>query len=234
MLLLLKEGMLLKRLVEALVHRRHTLVKIHILGGPGSGKTTLAQELASRLSIPHFELDRLGEKNGEDEAAYIEDAFAISTQPSWITDGVFLIWTEPLLYHADYIVLCEVPWRTAAWRIIFRHISKSIRGINPYPGLNGLKSLLKLLEGARNYCLNRDITDPATLEYIQLYLDRRRENATPPDAAYLLAHIQKYTDVVFAPTADFVDRYLASYRQKIIIVSNQAEREHLFKLLTKA
>ena len=34
-------------------------MKIHIIGGPGSGKTYLANELSGNLGIPHFDLDEL-------------------------------------------------------------------------------------------------------------------------------------------------------------------------------
>lgn len=46
--------------------------------------------------------------------------------------------------------------------------------------------------------------------------------------------IEKYLDVVFAPTAAFVRRYLAPYKQKVIIVRNKAERERLVEMLTNS
>ncbi len=94
------------------------MLKIHILGGPGSGKTTLAVALSSRFQIPHYELDQLGRKNGMRSAAYIEDAFALVEQPGWVTEGIDLIWIDPLLHQADYIVLLEVSWPVAARRIV--------------------------------------------------------------------------------------------------------------------
>lgn len=33
-------------------------MKIHIIGGPGSGKTTLARQLSEELRIPHYDLGR--------------------------------------------------------------------------------------------------------------------------------------------------------------------------------
>ena len=32
-------------------------MKIHIVGGPGSGKTFLAEKLSRELGIPHYDLD---------------------------------------------------------------------------------------------------------------------------------------------------------------------------------
>lgn len=123
--------------------RGKSTMKIYILGGSGSGKTTLAEDIAVRFHVPHYELDQIGLKNGK---VTEDDAFAIAGQPGWVTDGSYLIWSDPLLYQADYIVLLEVSWSVAAWRIIRRHIMKSLHGTNPYPGFNGIKLLFKLLK----------------------------------------------------------------------------------------
>ncbi|HEX4203552.1 MAG TPA: hypothetical protein VHZ51_05030, partial [Ktedonobacteraceae bacterium] len=86
-----------------------------------------------RLHVPHHNLDKIGWEHGTQYAAYIEDAFAIAEQPGWVTENIGLVWIDPLLYQADYVVWLEVPWPVAAWRILRRHISKSLRGTNPYP-----------------------------------------------------------------------------------------------------
>jgi len=209
------------------------MVKIHILGGPGSGKTTLAQHISATFHIPHYELDQLGRKNGMRDVAYVEDAFAMAVQPGWVTEGIYLIWTDPLLFQADYIVLLEVPWPVAAWRILHRHICKSLHGTNPYPGIDGLKSLFKLLKDTRDYCLNQESSDPSTAEFTRLYLENHGEGAEPPDTERLLARMGKYIDVMFAPTGAFVRRYLEQYKQKVVLVRNKADRERLFELLTR-
>ncbi len=36
------------------------MLKIHILGAPGSGKTTLANILSSKFHTPHYDLEEVG------------------------------------------------------------------------------------------------------------------------------------------------------------------------------
>ncbi len=81
------------------------MLKIHILGGPGSGKTTLGECLSSRFHVPHYDLDQIGWKLN-DMAEYIDTAFALAKQPGWVTENIGVIWTDPLLYQADCIMQC--------------------------------------------------------------------------------------------------------------------------------
>ena len=40
------------------------MTRIHIVGGPGSGKTTLAQRFSTYLNLPFYELDVIGWEGG--------------------------------------------------------------------------------------------------------------------------------------------------------------------------
>jgi adenylate kinase family enzyme len=62
------------------------VIKIHILGAPGSGKTTLAQVLSARLHIPHYDLDKINLEQ--------ESPITLAEQPAWITEGIYLIETN--------------------------------------------------------------------------------------------------------------------------------------------
>jgi adenylate kinase family enzyme len=212
------------------VETRKTMAKIHILGGSGSGKTTLARDLSSLLHLPHYDLDEIGLKNG---LVTEDDAFAIAGQPGWISEGCYLIWTEPLLSQADCIVLLEVSWPVAAWRIIRRHITRSLHGTNPYRGVHGVKLLFKLVKDTRRTALNKVRSDTAIAECMRKYLEERRGCADPPTPESVGRDVEKYLMISVPPTAEFVRRYLEKYQEKVFLVRNNADRERLLELFTR-
>ena len=110
--------------------------RLHIIGGGGSGKTTLARRLAALHDVPHVELD-------------VADTVAPpDTDGGWVTEGIFIFGVEPLLAAADTILWLDLPWRVAARRIVWRHLYLSAAGRNPH---RGLRLLLSFLRGQRRY-----------------------------------------------------------------------------------
>lgn len=93
------------------------LARIHIIGGPGSGKTTLARQIAGTTGAPLYELDNIGYENGAGTRrplhAKLADLHDIAGQPAWISEGIFLWWTDELLHRADMIVWLDPPVRVA-------------------------------------------------------------------------------------------------------------------------
>jgi adenylate kinase family enzyme len=204
------------------------MTKIHILGGSGSGKTTLAHTLATMLHVPHYDLDKIGLEKG---LVTEEDAFAIAEQHEWISEGCYLIWTEPLLYQADFIVLLEVSWPVAAWRIVHRHITRSLHDTNPYRGINGLKLLFRLLKDARRYHLNKIRSNDPAAECMRRYLEELRDSAVPPTLESVGRDVEMYLTISVPPTAEFLRRYLERYEGKVFLVKNSADQERLLDLL---
>jgi predicted kinase len=86
--------------------------RIHIIGGPGSGKTTLAGALGAALDLPVIHLDdvaRVGGGTGRIRTPAERDPLvaAILAGDAWIAEGVHLGWTEPLLASAELIIWLE-------------------------------------------------------------------------------------------------------------------------------
>ena len=204
--------------------------KIFIIGSSGSGKTTLAQELSTKLHIPHHDLDKIGWKNGNNAEAYVEDALAIAAQPDWIAEGDFIIWTDPLLYEADYIVLLEISWSVTAWRIVTRHISKSLHGVNPYPGWNGIKLLFKLLKDTRSSILNKVDSHPEVAERVRHFIEEHEADTVLADTETLVKRWEWCIEHI-PYTADFVRMYLRKYQAKLVVVRSRADRRHLVERL---
>lgn len=101
--------------------------RVHIIGGAGSGKTTLARQYAAATDAAHYELDDLyyleiaartkRAKTDRDEQL----AKAIAGQ-QWVIDGIFWQpWVQPSLERADKIIILAVPERTRHLRVVTRH-----------------------------------------------------------------------------------------------------------------
>ncbi|GCE14807.1 hypothetical protein [Tengunoibacter tsumagoiensis] len=189
------------------------MVKIHIIGGSGSGKTTLAQRLSSTLQIPHYDLDKVNWKQ--------ENEVDIAEQPDWITEGIYLIFTEAMLYHADHIIVLSAPWPVLAQRIIRRHLLNSLRGTQAYPGLNGIKALIKLIKDTRRYCLNQYEQEIPSIQHLLEYIEAHQ--GTVPSREFVKMYVEAYGNLVAPPTSQFVTEYLARYKEKVIFINNRTD-----------
>ena len=129
--------------------------RIHIVGGPGSGKTMLATRLGELLHVPVFDLDAIAYEGGagrrRELALRRSDAQRIAQTLGWVTEGIYLWWCESLGERADRIVWLDVPWRVAVYRILRRHMMLSLAGTNRHPGL---KQLARFAWGTRRYYLS--------------------------------------------------------------------------------
>lgn len=138
--------------------------RIHIICGPGSGKTTLARMLGEDGLRPVVELDAIGYVDGAGQKRPLADKLGevqgIGELPAWVCEGIFLWWTDGLLDRADCIVWLDPPWAVACWRILVRHLKTSILWTNEH---KGLKRLWHFLLGARCYYVG-PIRQPASLD----------------------------------------------------------------------
>src|SRR2546421_10976477 len=114
-----------------------TLQRVHITGGPGSGKTTVGRRIASELHLPFQELDQILIDMGWDMERAVEEntASAIADHDAWLSEGAYFGWAQPLLDRAELIVLLDLPWRVASHRIINRYVKAELAGSNQHHGL---------------------------------------------------------------------------------------------------
>jgi hypothetical protein len=95
--------------------------RIVVIGGAGSGKTTLARALAVRLGARHIELDALGDDEAPGYATQVAAAIAAAGS-RWVFDGAPYN-AELLVYpHADTVVALDYPRRVVQRRVLTRSI----------------------------------------------------------------------------------------------------------------
>ena len=131
-------------------------MKIHIIGGPGSGKTFLAGNLSRQLGIPHYDLDDLqwdqaAKAYGTKRDPQERDALLkqILQQEDWITEGVYDSWCRQCFDQADRIYVLEVPRHIYRYRIIRRFLRRKL-GLEAGKK-ESLRSLAALLTWADRY-----------------------------------------------------------------------------------
>ena len=131
-------------------------MKIHIIGGPGSGKSFLAEKLSKELGISHFDLDDLqwdnksasyGVKRSPDERDRLLND--VLSHNDWIIEGVYYAWCQQCFADADRIYVLNVPRYKYRYRIIRRFVRRKL-GLEKGKKEN-LKSLRELLKWADKY-----------------------------------------------------------------------------------
>lgn len=107
-------------------------MKIHIIGCSGSGKTYLANALAEKYGIPHFDLDDIhwdnsgnyGVKRPMEQRAELLQK--ILKNENWIIEGVYYAWVGQCFKDADVIYFLDTPKSVYKYRIIKRFIKRKL------------------------------------------------------------------------------------------------------------
>ena len=128
-----------------------TKPRIHIIGGPGSGKSFAAAKLACRFGVPAYDLDELfwdssalGYGVRADAAERDRRLSVIVAQDGWIIEGVYYGWLAPSFAAADIIIeLTRSIW-VRHWRVIRRFALRKLgRTASKHESLVDLWRLLR-------------------------------------------------------------------------------------------
>ena len=110
------------------------LHRIHIIGGPGSGKTYAARNLSHLLRIPRYDLDDLfwdsaARSYGVRASDADRDArlMSIIGDDIWIIEGVYYHWLRPSFERSDIIFVLRPNVFVRDWRILKRFAKSQVR-----------------------------------------------------------------------------------------------------------
>jgi adenylate kinase family enzyme len=130
--------------------------RIHIIGGPGSGKSYIARRLSQRFGIPAYDLDELfwdrtAPRYGVRAAIHERDArlMAITQEARWIIEGVYYGWLRPSFERAERIFVLHPNVLLRDWRIVKRYVNRKF-GIRPTKREN-LFDLYQLIQWNHQY-----------------------------------------------------------------------------------
>jgi glycosyltransferase involved in cell wall biosynthesis len=183
--------------------------RVHIIGGPGSGKTTLARKLGQYLGISVHELDKIAFEGPNFAPRPLHLRLAeirdIASQPAWITEGMWLGWTDELLRSCDIIIWLDyLSWFVAAQRIVIRFARNSLKEVMYQSGLRkftriqdykrNLMQLIGVLRSSRMYYHNQAAEIPT--DFVDSYAYNRSVTATYLTPYYRkLMHLRNTSDV---------------------------------------
>lgn len=137
-------------------------MKIHIIGGPASGKTFTAKKLSKLLKIPYYELDKVFWDDNDtnytlkaSEKKRSSKLNEILKNDSWIIEGAYYKWVEKSFETADKIIILAPSTLLRHKRLIVRYIQRKFN-IN-HPKKETLKSFYALLKWNHKFDRNNII-----------------------------------------------------------------------------
>lgn len=106
--------------------------RIHILGAPGAGATTLGRALADALAIPHHDTDDYfhlpttppyqRQRDVADRLRLMREMFL--DRPDWVLSGSLSEWGDPIIPLLDLVVFLYVPTEVRLRRLRDREIRR--------------------------------------------------------------------------------------------------------------
>lgn len=131
--------------------------KIHIIGGPGSGKSYMSNLISKQENIKSYDLDDIFWDNALNKFGIkanpkIRDITLqkICLNSSWIIDGVYYGWLSTSFDKADIIIVLKINVYRRDLRIVKRFLKRKFKLI-PCNKKETLKGLVELIKWNHNY-----------------------------------------------------------------------------------
>ena len=124
--------------------------KIHIIGGPGSGKTFTASKIEYQYSIKSYNLDDIFWDNQSenynqksDPETRNKELVLITSNNSWIIEGVYYAWLKPSFENADVVFILTPNVWLRDFRILSRFLKRMVYKHHRKESLFDLIDLIK-------------------------------------------------------------------------------------------
>lgn len=131
--------------------------RIHLIGGPGSGKSYIAAKLASAYGVATYDLDELfwdrHAANYEVRADPTQRDQALSIlveQEVWVIEGVYHRWVTPSFGRAELIIVLTPSVWLRDWRIAKRFALRRL-GKVPSAKHETVRALWRLIRWNHRY-----------------------------------------------------------------------------------
>lgn len=155
-------------------------MKIHIIGGPGSGKSYLAKKLSEHFDIPLLELDQIHWDNSaeiyntrrsdEERDAMLAEFLS---QEKGVVEGIYYKWVQPSFEKADVIVVLQPSCFKRNFRMMKRFVFGKL-GFG-HTNENNLKALYDLMVWGNSY---EEKKVPVIMEMTEAFADKRIVSAS--------------------------------------------------------
>jgi adenylate kinase family enzyme len=127
-------------------------MRISVQGSSGAGKTTLARCLATRLGVPHIEIDAINWQPGWRDlsthdpkrfAARVAQALAAE---SWVCDGNYSLVRPHVLARASDVVMLDYDRAVVMRRVVWRSFLRALLRTELWPGTGNRESARRWLD----------------------------------------------------------------------------------------
>lgn len=177
--------------------------RVVVLGTSGSGKTTVARELAGLLDLPYLELDSIFHQDGWGATpghVFQDQVRAFVSAPRWVVDGNYTShgMREVLWPSADTFVWLDLPRRAVMRRVVTRTLRRVITREELWDGVTEPWSNLYSTDPEKNIM----VWAWTTFEHNRAKYEMRME-----DGSWSHAEVHR----LVSPRD--VDRFLSSARQ---------------------
>jgi adenylate kinase family enzyme len=178
--------------------------RVVVVGNSGSGKSTLARRLATRLDVPHIELDSIHHQSGWTPlppAELIRRVADATAGDGWVVDGNYSAVRAMVWERATTVVWFDMPRHVVMRRIVWRTLRRVCGRIELWNGNRERWRDLLTLDPERSviawawqrHQAYRDryaalLTDPACAHLVFIRIRR------PADSRRLLSGVRRFVD----------------------------------------